>query len=598
MASSKNNSSISEDWFLTEKSRLRIMAFTFPSAIVLGIYGYLHYPMGEGHVDFFNALYHTAQLFIMHSPHFGPPVPLSLEAARWLAAASTALVLINTVLHLFHNERMEYVLRKRSNHAIVCGLGRRGIAVAEKLHQSGQKVVAVDKNPEPEIMQRLLHLGIPLVIGDATRPDILRQARIEYAAKLYTLCPEDTTNLSIALAAQRLKKTINPKSQYFIHINDAEVRSALQTNHQENSSETGQTFHFIDAYGPEAIRLLAHDLPLDHDGITPNDSRQVHLIILGFGCMGRTIAVKAAQLGQFANRKRMRISVIDRNAFVNQSALLFHHPFITDTADFLFYQQEVLSPETRNLIEKWCDEPGMLVNLVICFDNLSIAYDTVFNLLPLFKKENVRVAVRINEAKSFNFLLIGAGASEKNGFHIRPFGIEKEFENLIDPDKDEVEKFAVDIHAAYSALIKYELKNDKIALEKREKSGELNPWETLNEDFRESNRQQAVHIYFKIRACGFEIVEANDPRPAINVFEAAIFNTLAIMEHDRWVAERKVNNWKFGKESVKEQRINKNLVDWNLLTDEVKGYDENTVAMIPKLLEKVGKKMVLASNEK
>jgi hypothetical protein len=64
------------------------------------------------------------------------------------------------------------------------------------------------------------------------------------------------------------------------------------------------------------------------------------------------------------------------------------------------------------------------------------------------------------------------------------------------------------------------------------------------------------------------------------------------MEHDRWVAERKVNNWKYGDPSDKPNRINKNLVDWNQLTEEVKGYDEKTVAMIPELLKRTGKKMV------
>ncbi len=592
MTSQKGLLSTSSKPLLPEILSSWILLVTFPTAFVLGTLGYIQYSSGEESLTISNAMYHSAQLFLMNTSYFELPVPWMLEVARWMAATSTGLVLFNGAMHIFNHERLGYKLRHRKNHIIVCGLGRRGITVVESLSKSKIKIVAIDKNPEQEIVERLHNMGIPLIIGDASRGEILKEARIELALKIYTLCTDDTTNLSIALSARNINKNTNSNCQYFIHINDAEVRNALQTNYQGNLPEPGGKFYFTDAYGPEAIRLLAHGFPLDHNGIAPDDPRQVHLIIMGFGCMGRTIAVKAAQLGQFANRKRMRISVIDHNAAVNQSALLFHHPFISDVADFSFYRQEVLSPETRSLVEKWCNEPAMVVNLAICFDNPSIAYDTVFNLLPVFKRNNLRVVVRVNEINSFEYLMKGAGVSMENGFHIQPFGIEKEFENLIHPENDEAEKFAIDIHTAYAGVIREELMNDQFELGKKEKSGELNPWETLKEDFRESNRQQAVHMYFKIRACGFEIADETDPRPGIIEFEPGLFHALSVMEHDRWVAERKVNNWKFGKPSDKPNRINENLVEWDQLTETVKGYDRKTVAMIPELLGRVGKKMV------
>jgi len=592
MATSKNALSTSLSPFLPENFRSWILVFTFPTAFILGIFGYYEYTPGHQDVYWPNALYHSAQLFLLHAAHFEHPVPWTLEVARWMAATSTGLILFNAGIHIFHHERMGLKLRWRKQHTIVCGLGRRGMAIVEIFHKNKIKIVAIDRDPEPEIVERLHRLGIPLIIGDAAKHEILKQAKAEQASQLYSICPDDTTNISIALAAYTVNKTAGSIIQCHVHINDAEVRNALQANHKEKQNEIDLKFNFIDAFETEAISLLAHGLPLDHDGIAPTDTRQVHLIILGFGCMGRTIAVKAAQLGQFANRKRLQISVIDRHADSNKAALLFHHPYIDDVADFSFHQQEVLSPATRILTEKWCNETNMLVNLVICLENTSIAYDVIFNLLPFFKRNNVRVAVRTNEAESFDFLMKGAGATKENGFNIKSFGLEKGFENLISPEKDEAEKFAIAIHKAYVDMIKEELKNDPTELGKKMKSGELNPWETLNEDFRESNRQQAVNMHFKIRACGYEITKNDDPRPAILTFDPVLFHALSIMEHNRWVAERKVNNWKYGDPSDKPNRINKNIVDWDLLTDEVKGYDEKTVAMIPELLRRVGEKMV------
>ncbi|MFZ4455971.1 MAG: NAD-binding protein [Bacteroidales bacterium] len=583
----------SSSQFIPEKINSRILVITFLSSLILGTIGYKHYAHGGETVYITNALYHAVQLFVLHAPHFGAPVPWTLEIARWLAAASTGFVLYNTALHLLHNERMAYVLKRREKHVVVCGLGRRGMVVVEKLHASGIKLVAIDKNPEPDVVERLNALHIPLITGDAARKEILKQARIEYADRFFTFCPDDTINIEIALEAQKIGNKTGSSRQCFIHINDAELRNALQSNtNKKVSAKPTQVLHFIDAYEPEAISVLTEKLPLDHDGISPNDSKQVHLIILGFGCMGRIIAVKAAQLGVFANRKNLRISVIDHKAELNRSSLLFHHPYIEEVADIKFYHQEVLSLETRNQIEKWCSEPNTLVNVAVCFDNTTLAYDTVFNLLPLFNRKNVRVAVRINEPESFDFLLKGAKAEKDNNLTITTFGLERSFENLTSPLDNVIEKFAIDIHKAYVKMIHKENENTPEELEKKLESGELNDWKNLSEDFRESNRQQAVHIGFKLRASGYEMVDIHDPRPAIEIFPPKLLDNLAIMEHNRWVAERKVNNWKYGAKTDKSNRINANITDWDKLTDEIKEYDYVTVRRIPELLKLIGMKMV------
>jgi hypothetical protein len=230
---------------------------------------------------------------------------------------------------------------------------------------------------------------------------------------------------------------------------------------------------------------------------------------------------------------------------------------------------------------------------VVCFDNPSVAYDTVFNLLPVFNRSNVRVAVRVNDPDSFAFLLQGAGTTKYKELRIHPFGIEKGFEALINPENDEAEKFAIDIHRAYVEVINEQNNNKPDKSVKKEVPEELKPWASLSEDFRESNRQQAVHLHFKLRACGFEIADKHDPRPAVEEFEKSISDGLAIMEHNRWVAERKVNNWRYGTLPDKANRINKNIVDWDKLEPEIRQYDYDAVALIPKLLKKVGKKMVI-----
>jgi hypothetical protein len=582
---------------MSEKVRLRLLVISFLTALTLGTSGYYHYHVGEESVSFSNALYHAAQLFLLHAPHFGEPVPWTLEIARWLAALSTIFLIFDFAIRFFYREKTGLKLQRLKNHSIVCGLGSKGMAVVEKLYQSDKKIVAVEKFPDAEMEERLRRMGIPMVTGDATKKEILLEARIKSAKSVYALCPDDNTNCAIAMISNKINKQEGISRKCYVHINDTELRSALQTNQQKNDSNSNQTLSFIDAFTPRAISLLTHDFPLDHDGISANDRRSVHLVIMGFGRMGRTIAVKAAQLGQFANVKPLQISVIDNQINVPESSLLFYHPYIGQVSEILLYQQNILSPETRNLLETWCNEPDKIVNVAICVDNQEIAFSTVFNLLPVFNRKNVRVAVRVAESESFQFLIERAKSDKYSDLRIIPFGMEKGYENLTNPDKDEPEKFAMDIHKAYVSLVHDQLKNDPKELDKRKQSGELNQWNNLKEDFRESSRQQAIHMYFKTRAAGYEIVELTDERPAIEKFEGqdtktGMFEILAIMEHNRWIAERRVNNWKYGVLSDKPNRINKYLVDWIKLPDDIRQYDYDAVARIPALLKGIGKKMV------
>jgi len=590
MSTTTKKTSSSE--FLPEKVNSRILAITFLTSLILGTIGYLQYAHGEEKVYFTNALYHAVQLFLLHAPHFGAQVPWTLEIARWLAAASTGFVLYNAALHLLHNERMAFVLKRREKHAVVCGLGRRGMVVVEKLHASGIKLVVIDKNPEQDVVERLHALRIPLITGDATRKEILQQARIEYAERFFTLCSGDTVNISIALEAHKFGNKTKEKRQCYIHINDAELRRTLQANYSESKIETNEELHFIDPYEPEAISLLAEKLPLDHDGIKPNEEKQVHLVILGFGNMGKALATKAAQLGHFATNQRTNISIIDRDAYTNRSSLLFHHPFMEDVVHFEFYEQEVLSPSTRQMLDIWSNDEDVLMSVVICFDNPALVYDTVFNMLPIFNRTNVRVAVRMNEPENLNFLLKGAKENNYPNLSIRTFDIDASYEKIINPLLNQTENFAKDIHKAYVNMIYKDYENKPEELNVKINKGELNDWDKLSEDLRESSRQQAVHIFFKLRTCGLEIADSNDPRPAITVFDKNQLDVLAMMEHERWVAERKVNNWKYGAETDKLNRINKNITEWENLNEEIKGYDYKAVIQIPVLLEAIGKKMV------
>ena len=424
--------------------RYRILALTFPLAWALGTLGYLHYPHGPERASLSNALYHAAQLFLLHAPHFEGPLPWTLEAGRWLAALSTGWVLYAMATRVLRDARRDMRLWGMRGHTIVCGTGAAGLSVVRQLRQRGEPVVAVDPSPAPEAVEQLRKLNVPLVIEAPSLPGVWRQVRLNKARTLYALCAEDAANCAIATQAMAWANQDATSRHCYVSLGHTELRHVLQNGVRDTRSLT-----FVDAFDPVALRLLAQELPLDHDGIGPDDPRQAHLVLVGFGRMGRALAVRAAQLGQFANGRRVRISVIDREADRHRDALLFHHPFIHQAADLDFHAIEMLSAEARAWVEAWSEDPDTLTSLVIGFDRPGVALEVAVQLRPLFERTGTRVAVRMPRRNGLARLLDVTNTSKS--VHLCCFDLDDSFAQLASADALPLEKFARDIHAAYVA---------------------------------------------------------------------------------------------------------------------------------------------------
>ena len=96
--------------------------------------------------------------------------------------------------------RMERTIDKMHDHAIVCGWGRVGRAVANDLAASGTDVVVVDVDAE-----RIRDLPFPHVVGDATLDSTLRNAGIERAVALVAALEGDAENLFVTLSGRAIR---------------------------------------------------------------------------------------------------------------------------------------------------------------------------------------------------------------------------------------------------------------------------------------------------------------------------------------------------------------------------------------------------------
>jgi voltage-gated potassium channel len=97
----------------------------------------------------------------------------------------------------------EPVYPPHEGHWIVCGYGRLGKAVHQRLRQEGIKAVVVEATPDST--------GTPpegCVVGRGTEADTLLEAGIEQAVGLVAGTDDDANNLSIIMTARQLKPSL------------------------------------------------------------------------------------------------------------------------------------------------------------------------------------------------------------------------------------------------------------------------------------------------------------------------------------------------------------------------------------------------------
>jgi hypothetical protein len=154
----------------------------------------------------------------------------------------------------------------------------------------------------------------------------------------------------------------------------------------------------------------------------------------------------------------------------------------------------------------------------------------------------------------------------------------------------ERELIAKKVHSAY-----LEVRRKEGLLDRKDRS--LRPWDKLDEDLKESNRQQADHIAVKLRKVGLWFRKKRSGLPTysdVNFYFASQEEKLAQMEHDRWVAEKRQAGWipapdmnrdSLDKDFKKRLRLHNSIFPWNELTDEMKDLDRSAVRRIPEFLE-------------
>lgn len=106
---------------------------------------------------------------------------------------------------LLWRKKMERRIGRLKDHYIVCGYGRMGYTVVERLSSEGVPFVLIELL-EGRAASLLEDRNVLVITGDATQEEVLLEAGVKRARALAALLPTDADNLYLTLTA----KLINP----------------------------------------------------------------------------------------------------------------------------------------------------------------------------------------------------------------------------------------------------------------------------------------------------------------------------------------------------------------------------------------------------
>lgn len=194
---------------MSERQRLRIALLVLGVVVLVGTLGYM---MIErlGLVD---AIYDT--VITITTVGYAEPAGGLSRAGRLftvflvLAGVGSVFYTAAVALELFIDELMggrrrlrqeEKMIAKLEGHTIVCGYGRVGSSVADRLVVHDVDLVVLDIDDER--VEHARSEGFPVVRGDATDEDALTAAGLDRAAVVIACVHSDSDNLSIVLSAR------------------------------------------------------------------------------------------------------------------------------------------------------------------------------------------------------------------------------------------------------------------------------------------------------------------------------------------------------------------------------------------------------------
>lgn len=224
------------------------------AVVSLGVWGFARHTPSSSAIERF---YRTLQLFVLETGDLSGRLPWQLEVAR-LAAPSLTVASAALALAAISRNRLDlWRAHRYRGHVVVCGLGSRGTSSALALAQAGHEVVGIDIDANCTGTGACRDVGIPVIFGDARDPAVLVRAGVPAAAHLVTLTPALAFGGEVALAAVGLvDDRDDPPLVIHLEIDRPELAALLRALQLGNHRRCGWRLEELDLNGVGARSML------------------------------------------------------------------------------------------------------------------------------------------------------------------------------------------------------------------------------------------------------------------------------------------------------------------------------------------------------
>jgi len=506
-----------------------------------------------------DSFYKTFQFFILHSTEHN--VELLINISRWLIFAVFLFVSGSLIFTIVLPEQLTFLKIKLRycNHIIICGLAEQSLQIADKY--SNEQLVFIDNKANNPLHRSLRNPKAKLIIGDPNSADILKIAKIHKAKDVFVFTDNDKKNVEIAQTAFSVVENENRKQSLrcFVLIADHELKTLLE----ETTLFKYKTKNF------DGILFNANEIGIKYgicmhiDKILPAKMKtSPEILIVGLTEKAENVIFNLAHCLTM-QRETVRFTIVEKDETIVNSFRKKYH-YLWGFVEINFAEE----------IENICTEKTF-DSILICTESQTEAIKQAVAIRYILGVNTPNILVFCDEADTFNKVLNKAGKlNEKGEKEVFPLKDKTIFLiNLFEETADYV--FVLDKFIEEKARMTHRFWNKLY--------GDNKEYDEMSGHFRQSNRNQILDNFLRVFiALGKSFHAAQD---CLVSFTDNDKETLAIMEHRRWMIEKYENGWQLG-ERVKPDEFKRHdcLIMWDELPEHQKKKDFDAIDLMIHLL--------------
>lgn len=556
------------------------------AALLLGYIGFAKYVRALGQpLSPSDVFYLTLQLITLESGDVSGPVSWELEVARLLVPVIAAYTAVLAGAVIFRKQLQFIRLWFIRDHVVICGLGSKGSLLAWRFRERGDRVVVIEAEEDIKQVGVTREKGIIVLTGDASKSSMLRKAAVHRAKYLVSVCGDDETNAEVAVQARAITALRKRGALVCtIHLVQSQLWELLRERELSLGEESAYRLELFNIYDRGAQMMLKHFQSFGNGD--ENDPIVPHIVVVGLENLGQCLAMQAARRWyESVNRseRRLRLTLVDSEAEEKTDNLRARYPNLDHCCQVdarnmgvgssIFQKAEFLFDRTGN-----CD----VSQIYICLEDYSLALQSGLTLQSRIGHTETPIVVQMDENSGIAQLLRGfdSGAAPYRNLHT--FGL---IERTCTPDLVLDGTHELLARAAHERYLEQQLKQGFTSAD----NPNLEPWKTLPESVKESNRRHVDYTGSKLAASGYFIQPLTDWDAASFQFRPEEIELMAELEHERWREEQSQMGWTYGPGSKDpKKKTHPALLPWQELPEVEKEKNRASTRDLPGLLARAG----------